>query len=80
MIISTFPISSRHGDGKNDFFDIGHASEGWVLIIADRWGKEVFRSDSYDNNWGEVSNNATYFYRVVSPDGLECKGWLQVVR
>ncbi|MCC5945267.1 MAG: PKD domain-containing protein [Bernardetiaceae bacterium] len=73
-------VITPNGDGKNDFFIINKVRDGWKLQIFDRWGKEVFRSDNYQNDWGSDAQNSTYFYQLISPDGVSCKGWIQVLK
>jgi len=56
------------GDGVNDTFEIlGIESLNRVdLLVINRWGSEVYRSDDYRNEWaGEGLNNGTYYYIVT---------------
>ena len=43
-------------DGKNDTFNIGELIEDggctYVVKIFNRWGKIVYQSDNYQNDWG----------------------------
>ncbi len=39
------------GDGTNDYFAFQGAPAPVKLSIYDRWGKRVFYSDNYQNNW-----------------------------
>ncbi len=54
-------IISPNGDGVNDIFEIGCLSRGQNqpnrLEIFDRWGKMVFGSDNYDNDWSGTDFN-----------------------
>jgi gliding motility-associated-like protein len=42
---------SPNGDGKNDYFEIFGIPEPYSLLVLDRWGKIVFSSKNYENNW-----------------------------
>ena len=62
-------VITPNGDGDNDAFIIPGLPEGSELIIFNRWGDEVFRSNNYQNDWFGFwqENNAnlpigTYFY------------------
>lgn len=62
-------VFSPNGDGKNDNYVIsGMESYDRVeLIIVDRFGTELFKSDNYKNEWmGEGVKEGTYFYNVTT--------------
>ncbi len=56
------------------------------LVIFDRWGKKVFSSSSYKNDWKpEKNEEGTYFYtaEVKEPDSTEFKklaDWVTIVK
>lgn len=67
---------SPNGDGKNDTFAL---KMGEVqLKIFNRFGKLVFESERYENNWGTDVSSGTYFYEIKLENGQLCKGWLEV--
>lgn len=74
-------------DGKNDFFLImGIETLGKTeLVIFNRWGTQVFRSDDYDNKWDGVDDKAnplpddTYFF-VLRPEKTRSVSGYVVVR
>ncbi len=70
-------VITPNGDGKNDTFVV--PVSGSTLQVFNRWGKEVFKANDYQNNWGKGTTNGTYFYEVVTPLGSRCKGWVQVL-
>jgi gliding motility-associated-like protein len=73
-------------DGKNDVFFIENieSNPDTRVIILNRWGKEVFSTDNYDNannNWdGGDLPDGTYFYVVVTKAGKEYKGAVKLLR
>lgn len=80
-------IFTPNGDGINDYFEIGYGSEGRPindlnvyflsnkLTIFNRWGRIVYESNDYKNDWdGGKLPDGTYFYV------LECKGETQNYR
>jgi gliding motility-associated-like protein len=79
------------GDGTNDFFEFQGAPEPVVLHIFDRWGKRVFYSDNYLNNWdgtyqGEPLPGGVYTYLIeynyINPNATQpdAKGSAQQAR
>ncbi len=81
--VSTFVPNfiSPNGDGKNDAFKI--ITDGEVnLKIHNRWGKEVFSAEDYQNTWqaGDLASGV-YFYEIILGDkNTRCNGWIQVMR
>jgi gliding motility-associated-like protein len=76
-------VLTPNGDGLNDTFAIdGVRAIDWRLAIYDRWGKEVFQTEAYDNGWGAEGLPAgTYFYTLSNQQiGREIKGSLTVLR
>ena len=74
-------IFTPNGDGINDYFEIGYGDKGkpindlsqyflsHKLVIFNRWGRIVYESTDYKNDWdGGKLPDGTYFYV------LECKG------
>jgi gliding motility-associated-like protein/uncharacterized repeat protein (TIGR01451 family) len=80
-------IITPNNDGKNDVFKIVglESYPGSQLIIFNRWGNEVYRTDNYLNNWdGSGLAEATYFYllnrRDHSGNIIPIKGWVFLKR
>ena len=74
-------IFTPNGDGINDYFEIGYGEDGHPindlneyflshrLVVFNRWGRIVYESKDYRNDWdGGKLPDGTYFYV------LECKG------
>jgi gliding motility-associated-like protein len=70
-------VITPNGDGKNDFFQVPVAQS--TLEIYNRWGKKIFQAADYKNDWGKGIGNGTYYYVVNTPNGKNCKGWIEVL-
>jgi len=74
-------VVTPNGDGINDVFSVGDISAGntckYIVKIFNRWGKMVYHSDNYLNNWSgrhdgsgmKIGSNSelptgTYYYIV----------------
>ncbi|WP_234733364.1 DUF7948 domain-containing protein [Tellurirhabdus bombi] len=71
-------VVTANNDGKNDIFNVGFS--GAQLEIFNRWGKLIYRADSYANNWGNNAAHGTYYYLLTTPKGVKCKGWVEVLK
>ena len=72
-------IFTPNGDGVNDMFFIRNG-EGASITITNRWGKEVFKSGNYQNDWGAGSiDDGIYYYRILA-GGQTYNGWLEIQR
>jgi gliding motility-associated-like protein len=75
-------VFTPNGDGYNDTFYIRNLPEvGTQLVVANKWGKTVFESKDYRNNWkgGELPEGI-YFYTMVTNAGTKYNGWLEIWR
>ncbi|WP_170299317.1 gliding motility-associated C-terminal domain-containing protein [Larkinella terrae] len=70
-------VVTANNDGKNDVFNVGFT--GATLEIFNRWGKQVYRSESYNNSWGRDAPNGLYYYLLTTQGGTKCKGWVEVL-
>lgn len=70
-------VITPNGDGKNDTFVVG--APNTRIEIFNRWGKRVFASDNYADDWGKGVLNGTYYYQLTLPGNSICKGWIQVI-
>jgi gliding motility-associated-like protein len=72
---------SPNSDGKNDVFEITADNE-IELHIYNRYGKEVYKAENYQNNWNADNlASAVYFYEIIFSDkNTRCNGWVQVLR
>ena len=76
-------IITPNGDHQNQAFVLkGLNAPGWSVAIYNRWGKEIYRQEQYDNTWaadGQADGIYYYLLRNIKT-GLKIKGWLEVRR
>lgn len=70
-------VITANNDGKNDLFTVGFPNA--KLQIVNRWGRLIYESSQYQNDWGRNVPNGLYYFLLTTPGGVECKGWLQVL-
>lgn len=67
-------VFTPNNDGVNDTFAIEGLDfvEGAVMKIYNRWGRKVYESDSYKNDWnGGDFADGVYYYVLTLPDFLK---------
>ena len=75
-------VFTPNGDNINDTFVLDEWLLGAQVLVYNRWGKLVYSSPNYHNNWGgEALKAGVYYYEIKS----EClddafKGWLHLLR
>ncbi|MGI4884153.1 MAG: gliding motility-associated C-terminal domain-containing protein [Janthinobacterium lividum] len=82
--LAFYNIITPNGDGQNDVLIIDNVTlyPGNSISIFNRWGREVYTTTNYQNNWGnDASVSAgTYYYLFKLANGTATKGWLEVVK
>jgi gliding motility-associated-like protein len=76
-------IMTPNGDGINDVFYIRNLPEAGYnkLVITNRWGKEVYSTDNYKNNWeGKDAADGVYYYRLDVNGNSNLTGWIEIMR
>ncbi|SDM25539.1 gliding motility-associated C-terminal domain-containing protein [Catalinimonas alkaloidigena] len=84
----SYNVITPNGDGRNEFLDFGRLAPSSGLFIYNRWGKQVYVSNNYQNDWqarntaGEPLPGGVYYYflHLNSDCGDSFKGWVEVVR
>jgi gliding motility-associated-like protein len=74
-------IFTPNGDDVNDIFFIRNLpTDNVKLVISSRWGKEVYSTKNYLNNWAaEGAADGVYFYQLsVGEDVIT--GWVEILR
>lgn len=76
-------VLTPNGDGKNETFHISGISFGeWSLIINNRHGKTVYKTEDYKNDYIPEGLTDGIYYFVLS-HGDDCTtftGWIQIIR
>jgi len=69
-------IITPNGDGLNDRLVLPYAG---ALEVYSRWGRSVYRSADYHNEWGTEAASGLYYYVLRSATTVQ-KGWVEVMR
>ena len=74
-------VFTPNNDNINETFFIRNLpASGSVLVISNRWGKIVYETNNYQNDWdGGDHSDGTYFYRI-DIEGTVYKGWVEIWR
>ena len=75
-------IFTPNDDGINETFTIRNlpTDESIAMVISNRWGRVVFETQDYQNNWdGGDNSDGTYFYRIKINDVIY-NGWVEIRR
>ncbi len=81
--IKTTNVITPNGDTYNDKFVIKHLIEypGSKLVILNRWGKKVFETNNYQNDWdGGNLAEGVYFFIIELPDKTKYQGSVTILR
>ncbi|HEY0656739.1 MAG TPA: gliding motility-associated C-terminal domain-containing protein, partial [Chryseosolibacter sp.] len=75
-------IFTPNGDNVNDLFFVRNLpADNVALIITSRWGKEVYSTKNYLNNWnGEGAADGVYFYQLSIAGSEPITGWVEILR
>jgi PKD repeat protein len=76
--------------GYNDNFEIVFGADmitpanlgmSIQLIVMDRWGKKVFESQDYKNDWNANGvHGGTYYFHLKVGDLANCKSWVHIMK
>ena len=82
LVLDRIPnVITPNDDGKNDYFTIPEALGIASLTVFNRWGKEVYHSNVYDNSWtGSGLSSGIYFILLGGPCIKMRKIVLHIVR
>lgn len=75
-------VITSNGDGVNDYFRINGLENfpGSSFMAFNRWGKKIYSSDDYKNDWKPDENAGTYFYIINISDGRTFNGFFQIFK
>ncbi len=74
-------LITPNGDGSNEDWLIQNlGTDPWQLQICNQWGKVVYATTHYQNEWcAQGIPNGLYYY-ILTNGHRRYKGWLQVLR
>ena len=81
--LSFYNVITPNGDNQNDRFIIDNVERhpNTSLTIYNRWGRQVFQTDNYQNTYdGEGNGPGVYYYLCQLADGTRYKGWFELLR
>lgn len=77
-------VITPNGDGQNDVFFLSalSAKSTFNVVIYNRWGREIYSSDNYRDDWAanDVEGGVYYYNARQEPEGKSYNGWIQVVK
>jgi gliding motility-associated-like protein len=76
-------LITPNGDNQNQSFVLkGLYAPDWSLRLYNRWGRQIFTQEKYDNRWSaENQPDGGYYYLLINArTGQKLKGWLEVRR
>ncbi|MFC7669449.1 gliding motility-associated C-terminal domain-containing protein [Hymenobacter humi] len=81
---NAYNIITPNRDGQNDVLVIDNIQlyPGNKFTVFNRWGREVYSTTNYQNNWGgdDKTPAGTYYYLLRLPNGSSLKNWFEVVK
>ena len=78
-----YNVITPNGDHHNDVFEIENLGlhPNTALSVFNRWGRRVYYTNDYHNDFGGGSNGpGVYYYLCRLADGTTYKGWFEIVR
>lgn len=75
-------IITPNDDRQNDRFVVQNMTGGaWSLTLYNRWGRQVYHTSNYQQEWGKDAPAGVYYYILRRPIvNVLYKGWLEVIR
>lgn len=76
-------VFTPNNDNVNDQFRIQNLNPTiWRLEVHNRWGKQVYISEPYENNWdGSGLPDGIYYYQLTNTkENRKQKGWMEIIR
>ncbi|MEI9922102.1 MAG: PKD-like domain-containing protein [Bacteroidota bacterium] len=74
-------IFTPNGDGSNEVFYIRNLpATDTKLLITNRWGKEIYKTSSYQNDWDGGDTVDGMYYYTVTIAGQKFVGWVEILR
>lgn len=74
-------VITPNGDGLNDALELRPAEPGTHLQVFNRWGRLVYSTTDYHNDWGRGQAPGLYYYLLENERYCQpsVKGWVEVI-
>lgn len=75
-------VFTPNNDGKNDYFELSKNLTGSKLAIFNRWGKMVYTSNNYNNDWDGINLPPGVYYYLIDPvcSNTLIKGYINIIK
>ena len=75
-------VITPNGDGLNDVLELRPLEPGTHLQLFNRWGRLVYSTTDYHNDWGPDQAAGLYYYVLENERYCQSrvKGWVEVIR
>jgi gliding motility-associated-like protein len=76
-------VITPNSDNRNDAFVLeGLNPRSWRIEIYNRWGRQVYQKEAYDNGWNAANESAGVYYYLLthSTTGQRYRGYVEVIR
>ena len=82
--VKVYNVITPNRDGLNDVLVVDNVLlyPGNTFTVYNRWGREVYKTTNYQNNWGgdDSTPSGNYFYVLKLPNGTITKNWFEIVK
>jgi len=81
-IIQPPNVITPNGDGLNEVLELRPLEPGTRLQLFNRWGRLVYSTTDYRNDWGAGQAPGLYYYVLENERYCQpyAKGWIEVIR
>lgn len=73
-------VFTPNDDGSNDVFYIRNLPADSKLLVTNRWGKEVYKTSSYQNDWNGGDTVDGMYYYTLTLGSQSFTGWIEILR
>ena len=75
-------VITPNGDKHNEYFLIDDQLLNSTLKVYNRYGKIIYESDRYQNDWNAAGvSSGVYYYSLINfCDGGKLKGWINIIK
>jgi gliding motility-associated-like protein len=73
-------VFTPNGDGHNEVFFIRNLPAETKLLVTNRWGKQVYKSAAYTNDWNGGDTVDGLYYYTLTLGSENYTGWVEIMR